>query len=117
MSKIVKYLIILVAVGMGVFVFYNKIYVPKTTYKTISPEVGSLYVEVFGIGNVGAQNIYSINAQTGGKIVSILSDEGKWVKKGDLLVTIDTVDIPQLLEEAKISVKKANFELDEPRGS
>lgn len=112
MSKIVKYLIILVAVGMGVFVFYNKIYVPKTTYKTISPEVGSLDVEVFGIGNVGAQNIYSINAQTGGKIVSILSDEGKWVKKGDLLVTIDTVDIPQLLEEAKISVKKANFELE-----
>ncbi len=97
---------------MGVFVFYNKIYVPKTTYKTISPEVGSLDVEVFGIGNIGAQNIYSINAQTGGKIVSILSDEGKWVKKGDLLVTIDTVDIPQLLEEAKISVKKAIFELE-----
>ena len=41
--------------------FYNKVYVPKTTYKTISPEVGSLNVEIFGIGNVGAQNIYSIN--------------------------------------------------------
>ena len=34
-----------------------------------------------------------------------------WVKKGDLLVTMDTVDIPQLLDEAKISVKKANSEL------
>lgn len=112
MSKIVKYLIILTIIGIGVFVFYNKVYIPETTYRTISPEVGSLDVEVFGIGNVGAQNIYSINAQTGGKILSILSDEGMWVKKGDLLVTIDSVDIPQLLEEAKISVKKANFDLE-----
>ena len=112
MSKIVKYLIMLAVVSMGVFVFYTKVYVPKTTYKTISPTVGSLNVETFGIGNVGAQNIYSINAQTGGKILSILSDEGLWVKKGDLLVTIDTVDIPKLLEEAVISVKKANFELE-----
>ena len=112
MSKTVKYLIILAVVSIGVFMFYNKVYVPKTTYKTISAEVGSLNVEIFGIGNVGAQNIYSINAQTGGKILSILSDEGMWVKKGDLLVTIDSVDIPQLLEEAKISVKKANFELE-----
>ena len=112
MSKIVKYLIILAVVSMAIFMFYTKVYVPKTTYETISPEVGSLNVEVFGIGNLGAQNIYTINAQTGGKIVSILSDEGEWVKKGDLLLTIDTVDIPQLLEEAKLSVKKANFELE-----
>lgn len=112
MSKIVKYLIILAVVSIGIFMFYNKVYIPNTTYKTISPEVGSLNVEVFGIGNVGAQNIYSINAQTGGKILSILSDEGMWVKKGDLLVTIDSVDIPQLLEEAEISVRKANFEIE-----
>ena len=103
---------ILTVIGIGVFVFYNKVYIPKTTYSTISPKVGSLDVEVFGIGNVSAQNIYSINAQTGGKILSILNDEGMWVKKGDLLVTIDTVDMPQLMEEAKISVKKANFELE-----
>ena len=112
MSKTVKFLAVLTVISIGVFVFYNKVYIPKTTYKTISPEVGSLDVEVFGIGNVGAQNIYSINAQTGGKILSILSDEGMWVKKGDLLVTIDSVDIPQLLEEAEISVKKANFDLE-----
>lgn len=112
MNKITKYLMILTVIGIGVFVFYNKVYIPKTTYSTISPKVGSLDVEVFGIGNVSAQNIYSINAQTGGKILSILNDEGMWVKKGDLLVTIDTVDMPQLMEEAKISVKKANFELE-----
>ncbi len=111
MNKIVKYLIILLLIMIGGVIFYNKIYIPKTTYKTILPTLGEIEVKVFGIGNVGAKNIYSITAQTGGKILTILTDEGQWVKKGDLLVTMDAVDLPQLLDEAKISVKKANSEL------
>ena len=112
MSKLIKYLLILVFIALAGFIFYTKVYIPKSTYKIISPKVGSLDVEVFGIGNVGAKNIYTVNAQMGGKILSILSDEGLWVKKGDLLVTMDSVDIPELLESAKISVKKANSELE-----
>ncbi len=111
MKKIVKYLIILAVVVVAGLIFYNRVYIPKTTYKTISPKVGDLSVEVSGIGNVSAKDIYSINAQMGGKILSILSDEGEWVKKGDLLVTMDSVDLPLLLQEAKISIKKANSEL------
>lgn len=112
MSKKNKYIIALVVVIIGVFLFYNKVYVVKTTYKTLSPTVGDLSVKVFGIGNVGAKDIYSINAQTGGKIVSILSDEGQWVKKGDLLATIDPVDMPELLQEMQLNVKKASSELN-----
>lgn len=112
MNKIVKYIIILALLAVAGMIFYKKVYVPKTTFETILPTVGELNVKVFGIGNVSAKDIYSINAQTGGKILSILSDEGEWVKKGDLLVTIDSVDIPQLLEEAKIAVQKANSELE-----
>lgn len=111
MNKMVKYFIILLLIMIGGIIFYNKIYVPKTTYKTILPTLGEIEVKVFGIGNVGAKNTYLITAQTGGKILTILTDEGQWVKKGELLITMDTVDLPQLLDEAKISVKKANSEL------
>jgi len=111
MTTIKKYIIILVVVLLGGFIFYNKVYVPKSTYEIISPSSGELLVEVFGIGDLGAKNIYTINAQTGGKILSIHTDEGEWVKKGDLLATIDSVDMPELLDEAKISVKKASSEL------
>ncbi|MDD2358110.1 MAG: efflux RND transporter periplasmic adaptor subunit [Thiovulaceae bacterium] len=90
--------------------FYFKIYLPKISYKTASAKIGSLHVSVFGIGNVDARDIYPITAQTGGKISSILTDEGKWVKKGDLLATIDPVDLPSLLDEAKRSRQKAQFE-------
>jgi len=41
------------------------------------------------------------------KVLSILTDEGKWVKKGDLLVVMDEVNLPELLKEAKLGVSKA----------
>ena len=111
MDKFIKYLIILAVTALGGSLFYNKVYIPKTTYESLSPTVGELKVHVFGIGNVGAKDTYMINAQTGGRVLSLLTDEGEWVKKGDLIATIDSVDIPQLLEEARIVVKKANSEL------
>lgn len=110
MQKMFKYLIIALLLMVGGIFFYNKVYIPKTTYETVQPTVGNLSVEIFGIGNVGAKHIYSITAQTGGKILSLRTDEGEWVKKGDLLVTLDSVDIPQLLEESKIAVEKAKSE-------
>jgi len=111
MSNVTKYLIGLGVVLLIGVLFYNKVYIPKTTYEKVSPVKGNLDVEVFGIGNVGAKNIYTINSQTGGKVLEILTDEGEWVKKGDLLVRIDSVDMPQLLQEAKIAVDKAKAEL------
>jgi RND family efflux transporter MFP subunit len=108
MKKII--IILLAILGVG-FVLYNKVYIPKTTYDTLNVSYGSMDVEVFGVGNLGAKNIYKINAQTGGRITSLFSDEGQWVKKGDLIAKIDPVDLPQLLDEAKISVKKAQSEL------
>lgn len=110
MKTMVKYLLfILLALGAGML-FYKKVYIPKTTYERLVVKKGALDVEVYGIGNVGANHIYKMTSQVGGKILSILTDEGQWVKKGQLLVTIDTVDIPKLIEEAEIAVKKAESE-------
>ena len=111
MNKRIKYIIIIILAIVGGFLFYKNVYIVKTTYKTLSPKVANLDIKVFGIGNVSAKDIYSITAQTGGKIISILTDEGQWVKKGDLLITIDPVDIPELVEEMLISVEKTKSEL------
>lgn len=111
MNKRIKYIIIILLASVGGFLFYKNVYIVKTTYKTLSPKVANLDIKVFGIGNVSAKDIYSITAQTGGKIISILTDEGQWVKKGDLLITIDPVDMPELVEEMFISVEKTKSEL------
>ena len=111
MNKRIKYIIIAILVIVGIVLFYKNVYIVKTTYKTLSPKVANLDIKVFGIGNVSARDIYSITAQTGGKIISILTDEGQWVKKGDLLITIDPVDMPELVQEMLISVEKTKSEL------
>jgi len=110
MKKPFKYTLVALAIFGAGALFYNKVYIPKTTYERITPTVGEMKTEVFGIGNVGAKHLYSITAQTGGRILAIHTDEGEWVKKGDLLIQIDSVDIPQLLEESKIAAKKAESE-------
>lgn len=110
MKNWIKYTIIATFIAIGGVIFYNKVYVVKSTFETTKPIVGDLHVTIRGIGNVDAKNIYAITAQTGGKIENIFFDEGEWVKKGDLLLSIDPVDMPMLLGEAKLSLKKSSHE-------
>lgn len=111
MNSKLKYLIVSIIIVSIAVVFYQKVYIPKSTYSTVSPTKGDFDVKVFGIGNVGAKNIYAINAQTSAKIKEIRTDAGEWVKKGDLLVVMDSVDLPQLIKVSQISAKKSDSEL------
>ncbi|MCK9491252.1 MAG: efflux RND transporter periplasmic adaptor subunit [Sulfurimonas sp.] len=111
MSAWIKYSIGAIVIALGIIVFYNKVYVTKSTFSTTKPVYGDLFVSVKGIGNVDAKNIYTITAQSGGKIEKIFFDEGEWVKKGDLLLSIDPVDLPMLLDEQRVALKKATHEV------
>jgi len=111
MKKYIQYLITLVAVIVVAILFYKKVYISKTTFSVIEPTRGELNVSIRGIGNVDAQHIYPITAQSGGKILKILTDNGMWVKKGDLLVVMDGVDLPDQFEIAKANLKKATEEV------
>jgi len=112
MKQWVKYIIFLVGVfSFGLF-FYINIYLPKSTFKTIKPTFGDLGVYLRGIGSVGANHIYQVTAQSGGEIEKLYFDEGDWVKKGDLLLSIDGVDLPFVYDEAKIAYKKASLEVE-----
>jgi len=111
MKPLYKYILIAGVIAVAGTLFYNKVYIPKTTYAKVSPTKGDLNVEVFGIGNLGAKKIYSVSAGVSATLLETFSDEGKWVKKGDLLAVFDTVDLPIQLNESKIGVKKAYSEL------
>jgi len=111
MKKNLKYLIGAGILLLGGLVFYNKVYIPKSTYTKITPSNGDLTIQRFGIGTVDAKEIYAINAMSATKIKAINVDEGEWVKKGQLLVVMDSVDLPELLSQAKISVQKAKLDV------
>ncbi|NPA59475.1 MAG: efflux RND transporter periplasmic adaptor subunit [Epsilonproteobacteria bacterium] len=110
MKNIYKYIIILTLVAIAAFVFYNKVYIPKTTYATQTPKVEDMDIDVFGIGVLGAKDTYNVSAGVNAKILSLNSDEGLWVKKGQLLAVLDSVDLPIQLEETKMIVTKAKSE-------
>jgi len=112
MNKWIKYFAITLLIALGATIFYNKVYIVKSTFATTKPTLGDLHVTIRGIGNVDAKNIYTITAQSGGKIENIYFDEGMWVKKGSLLLSIDPVELPMLLDEAKLSEQKAGHEVD-----
>lgn len=116
MKTAIKYLIIFIMSTITAIAFYFKIYIPKHTFKTIQPVIGNLQTNVKGIGYVNALNIYSITAQTGGKILNILVDEGKWVKKGELLIIMDGVDLPEQLEIARSNLVKAKYDVKALQG-
>jgi len=110
MKSSLKYLIAIIAVALIVIAFYQKVYIPKSTYETISPSLGDINVTIKGIGNVSALNIYSITAQGGGRILEILKDDGDWVKKGDVLIVMDGVDLSEQLEVAQANLNKTKFD-------
>ncbi len=115
MKNSIKYALIALALLVGGAIFYNKVYIPKSTYAKVTPVRGDMQLQTFGIGNVGAKEIYNITALTASKIKALHTDEGEWVKKGQLLVEMDAVDLPELVKEAKISVQKAQMEVTASR--
>ncbi len=111
MKAVVKYgTVLVVIVALAAFIYF-RVFIPKHTFTTLQPTTGQLQVSVQGIGNVSALNIYAITAQTGGKILQILTDEGEQVKKGELLIVMDGVDLPQQLAVAKSALVQANYEV------
>ena len=109
--KYIKYIITILVIAVAGGVFYNKVYIPKSTYKTITPQKGDLKIEVFGIGNIDAKTIYKIDSEVSGRIKQINTDLNRFVKKGELVATIDDSEIKVKIEEANLSLKKANLNL------
>jgi len=101
MNKYTKYAIYIVILFIIVLSFYKKIYIPKHTFKTVSVKRGNIDVEINGVGNVGARNIYKIGSLYGGKIFGFNINEGEYVKKNELIATVDSVDLSDKIAEQK----------------
>ena len=109
--KYTKSIITIALIAIIGAVFYTKVYIPKSTYKTITPTQGDLKIKVFGIGNVDAKTIYNINSEVSGRVIKINTDINKFVKKNQVVAIIDDSDIRVKLQEANLSLQKAKLNL------
>jgi RND family efflux transporter MFP subunit len=109
-STVIKTALAVLFLGGGAILFYNKVYLPKSKYEVYYVKKGTTAVEVFGIGELNAKDIYSVGTPTGGKILSIDTDQGHYIKKGDIVATIDPVDLKERLSTAKSSLSRAKID-------
>ncbi len=114
-NKWLKWGVLALLIVGGAVIFYKKVYLPKSTYSYEAAKRGDLNLTVFGIGNVSAKNIHPIASNTGGKILKIFKDQGESVKKGELIATLDPVDLPDQLAQAKALLEKSRFETEASR--
>jgi len=96
----------------GAAFFYTKVYIPKSTYEVYYASKGTTAVEVFGIGQLDAKDIYPVGTSTGGKILTVETDQGRHIKKDDLIATLDPVDLNKKLDTVKVSLKRAKIDLE-----
>jgi len=106
-----KYLIYLVIIGIIGFGFYKKVYIPKHTFKTIHASSGDMAVKVNGVGNIGAKEIYKIGSIYGGKVSLFTINEGDFIKKGDLVAKIDSIDLSNKIFEQEANIKKLQSDI------
>jgi RND family efflux transporter MFP subunit len=96
----------------GATFFYKKVYIPKSTYGVYYAGKGTTAVEVFGIGELDAKDIYPVGTATGGKILTVETDQGEHIKKDDVIATLDPVDLKKKLDTVKVSLKRAKIDLE-----
>jgi len=110
-SKAVKIGIAILLFLGGAAFFYTKVYIPKSTYEVYYASKGTTAVEVFGIGQLDAKDIYPVGTSTGGKILTVETDQGQHITKDALIATLDPVDLNKKLDTVKVSLKRAKIDL------
>lgn len=73
---------------------------------------GSIDVTISGSGTVTSSSRQDITAKVSGTISALFFKEGDSVKKGDLLVGIDSMDLDQNIRRTKLSIEQAQNDLN-----
>lgn len=107
-KKIILIVIIGIVILGGSIYGYNKVFSAKNsdTVNTAIVTKGDITVSIEGSGVIEPIEMYEITSLVTGEILKSDFEEGQDVKKGDLLYIIDTKDIDNTIEKAKVSLEK-----------
>jgi len=115
MSKNKKILLIIaIVIVVGVILYLN---FAMDTQKKVSVQADmatkrELVEVVSASGSIQPQTKVNITSQVNGEIISLPVKEGDYVKSGDLLVVLDTVQLYSDVDQAKYAVSEINARLE-----
>jgi len=97
-------LVLLVAAGVGAWLYREKHRPPEVVYKTAPVEKRHIVGKVTASGTLSAIVTVQVGTQVSGRVQSLYADYNSHVKKGELVAKID----PQLFE-ASVQQAQANY--------
>ena len=83
-----------------------------TLVQTQKVELSNEAIPLFSIGTVASDKDIKLAFKIGGVIMDMYADEGKYVKKGDLLAVLRTTEIDAQVFKAKRALTKAERDLE-----
>ena len=79
--------------------------------KTVAVQRGDMMNKITETGSVQPKTTVEIKSNVGGEVVRLPVKEGDWVRKGDLLVELDTTNLKNKLIQAKADLESAKAKL------
>ncbi len=118
MKKILHILLILIAIGLVGYTFYflyQKSVEPKMTFKTATPERGTVIKKTVATGSIIPRKEIEIKPQVSGIIDRLYVEAGDQVRKGDLIARIKVIPDMAQLNSAENRLNRAQISLDAAR--
>jgi HlyD family secretion protein len=109
-------LLFLIGAGVGIYAGVKQYYQPKPAqYRTEQCRRGDLVVTVATTGTLDPTNVVEIGCEISGTIRTVEVDVNDPVRKGDLLLTLDTeeLDAQVAKSRATLAVRQAELQLAE----
>lgn len=107
LKKIIVVVILLAAVGFGIWFFLIKTNNHTTSYKTAKIERGSIQSEVSATGTVNAVTAVQVGSQISGTIKELHADFNSVVKEGQVIAMLDQKIFIAQREQAKANLINA----------
>ena len=101
------WILIIAAIGGGVWLWYGNKQDNKLEYTTINITRGDLRQVVSATGEIQPVNTVNVGSQVSGTIDNLYVDFNSKVKKGDVLLTIEPSVLQASVDEAKASLVSA----------
>lgn len=106
-------LVIAVFAGITIFVKRRKAAAEAPTYRTAFVERQDIVVAVSAVGVLEPLTTVDVKANVAGEIVELAVDRGDWVKKGDLIASIDPTETRTAYDQAQADVTAARARIEE----
>ena len=98
-------LVALLVLGAGAFFYFSNNRSAKPKFEEVRASRGTISLSVSTTGAVEPQTRVKIQSSVGGRIEDILVEEGRLVKKGEVLAMLSSTERAALLDAAKLQGK------------